>query len=135
MYSMKVVEKDKVIAGMLRDELKRCQEMLASLQKTIAGLPRGVLPERKKCYKGKVYSYYSLKYREGEKVINEHIPKDEAPTLLKKLERRKKLEKEARAYKRRIDYLSRTLITPPSLAHPARNRWTYRSSVAWHASS
>ena len=29
---MKVVEKDKVISGMLRDELKRCREMLESLE-------------------------------------------------------------------------------------------------------
>jgi hypothetical protein len=28
--SMKVVENDKVISGMLRDELKRCQEMIDS---------------------------------------------------------------------------------------------------------
>ena len=106
---MKVVEKDKVISGMLRDELERCQEMLAGLQKSIAGLPKGVLSERKKRYKDKVYSYYSLKYRDGDKVDNKHIPKDEAPALLKKLEQRKKFEKEALAYKKRIDYLSKML--------------------------
>jgi hypothetical protein len=106
---MKVVEKDKVIAGMLRDELKRCQEILAGLQKSLAGLPRGVLSERRKRYKKKYYSYYSLKYREGKKVVNKHIPKDEAPALLKKLSQREKLEKEARAYKKRIDYLTKTL--------------------------
>ena len=106
---MKVVEKDKVISGMLRDELKRCQEMLAGLQKSIAGLPKGVLSERKKRYKDKVYSYYSLKYRDGDKVDNKHIPRDEAPALLKQLEQRKKFEKEARAYKKRIDYLSKML--------------------------
>jgi hypothetical protein len=107
--SMKVVEKDKVISGMLRDELKRCREMLVGLQKSIAELPKGVLSERKKRYKDKVYSYYSLKYRDGNRVENKHIPNGEAPALLKKLEQRKKLEKEARAYERRIDYLSKIL--------------------------
>ena len=106
---MKVVEKDKVISGMLRDELKRCQEMLAALEKSISGLPKGVLSKRKKRYRDKVYSYYSLKYRDGNKVENRHIPKDEASALLKKLEQRKRLEKEARAYKKRIDYLLKML--------------------------
>jgi hypothetical protein len=106
---MKVVEKDKVISGMLRDELKRCHEMLAGLQKSVAGLPKGVLSERKKHYKEKAYSYYALKYRDGEKVVNKHIPKDEAPALAKKIEQRRKFEKEVRAYKKKIAYLSKIL--------------------------
>ena len=106
---MIVVEKDKVISGMLRDELKRCQEMLGGLQKSLAGLPKGVLSERKKRCKQKVYSYYSLKYREGEKVANKHIPNDEVPSLSEKLVQRRKLEKEALAYKKRIDYLAKIL--------------------------
>ena len=108
---MKVVEKDRVISGMLRDELKRCHEMLGALEKSSAGLPKGVLGERKKRYKEKVYSYYSLKYREGEKVINRHISNDEVPALSKKLAQRRKLDKEVRAYKKRIDYLSKILRT------------------------
>ena len=106
---MKVVEKDKVISGMLGDELKRCREMLAALEESISKLPKGVLSKRKKRYRDKVYSYYSLKYRDGNKVENRHIPEDEAPELLKKLEERKKFEKEARAYKKRIDYLLKML--------------------------
>jgi len=108
---MKVVEKDKVISGMLRDELKRCQEMLAGLQKSVAALPKGVLNERKKHYKQKAYSYYSLKYRDGKQVVNKHIPNADAPELAKKLEQRKKFEKEVRAYKKKIDYLSKILKT------------------------
>ncbi len=106
---MKVVEKDKVISGMLHDELKRCREMLAGLQKSAAGLPKGVLNERKKRYKVKSYSYYSLKYRDGEKVVNKHISSNEAPALQKKLEQRKKIEKEARAYQKKIEYLLKVL--------------------------
>ena len=108
---MKVVENDKVISGMLRDEFKRCREMLASLQNSLEGLPKGVLGERKKRYKNKAYSYYSLKYRDGKRVVNKHIPNDEAPALLKKLEQRKKIEKEAQAYKKKIEYLSKILKT------------------------
>jgi len=106
---MKVVEKDKVISGMLQDELKRCKEMLAGLQNSLEGLPKGVLSERKKRYKEKAYSYHSLKYRDGEKVVNKHIPNAEVPVLLKKLEQRKKLEREAQAYKNKIEYLSKIL--------------------------
>ena len=69
---MKVVEKDRVISGMLIDELKRCREMLISLKKSVSSLPKGVINERKKLYKNKLYSYYSLKYRDGKKVINKH---------------------------------------------------------------
>lgn len=108
---MKVVEKDKVISGMLRDELKRCGEMLAGLQKSVAALPKGVLSERKKRYKQKAYSYYSLKYRDRKQVVNEHIPKADVPALAKKLEQRRKFEKEVRAYKKKIAYLSKILKT------------------------
>ncbi len=108
---MKVVEKDKVVSGMLRDELKRCQEMLAGLQKSAAALPKGVLSERKKRYKQKAYSYFSLKYRDGKQVVNKHIPNADAPALAKKLDQRKQLEKEALAYEKRIVYLSKILKT------------------------
>ena len=106
---MKVVEKDKVISGMLSDELKRCQEMLDSLEKFLSGLPKGVVSERKKRYKDREYSYFYLKYREGEKVINKHIPNKDVQELLKKLDLRKKYEKEVRSYKKKIEYLSRIL--------------------------
>lgn len=94
---------------MLRDEFKRCREMLAGLQNSLKGLPKGVLSQRKKRYKEKAYSYYSLKYRDGEKVVNKHISYDDAAALLKKLEQRNKIEKEAQAYKKKIEYLSKML--------------------------
>jgi len=106
---MKVVEKDRVISGMLKDEFKRCQEMLIGLQNSLDGLPKGVLSERKKRYKEKAYSYYSLKYRAGNKVVNKHIPNAEAPALMKKLEQRKKLENKVRSYKKKIAYLSKIM--------------------------
>jgi len=106
---MKVVENDKVISGMLQDELKRCQEMLNSLKRSVSELPKGVINERKKRYKDKVYSYFYLKYREGKKVINEHIPNNQVQEILKKLELRKKYEKEIQSYKSKIVYLSKIM--------------------------
>lgn len=106
---MKVVEKDKVISGMLRDELKRCQEVLESLEKSVSGLPKGVLSERKKRYKEKAYSYHSLKYRDGEKVINKHIPDKEIQEVKKNLDMRKQYKKEIQAYRNRINYLNKLI--------------------------
>jgi hypothetical protein len=106
---MKVVEKDKVIGGMLRDELKRCREMLEGIEKSISGLPKGAISERKKRYKNKIYSYYYLKYRDGEKVISKHIPNKEVQGIFEKLAWRKKYEKEIQSYEKRIAYLNKIL--------------------------
>lgn len=104
---MKVVEKDRVISGMLIDELKRCQEMLDSLEKSVAEFPRGVINRRKKRYKDNVYSYYYLKYREGDSVINKHIANKEVQEISKKLVMRKKYEKEIQSYRKKIAYLNK----------------------------
>lgn len=117
---MKVVEKDKVIGGMLRDELKRCQEMFNSLKKSVSVLPKGVINERKKRYKDKVYSYYYLKYRDGLRVVNKHIPNKEMQEILKKLELRKKYEKEIKSYKKKIDYLNKIMSAGSRRVHAHR---------------
>lgn len=107
--SMKVVEKDKVISGMLHDELKRCLEMSENLEKAVSDLPKGVINERKKSYKEKVYSYYSLKYRDGEKIISKHISNSDVHDIQKKLALRKKYEKEMQSYQKKIAYLNKIL--------------------------
>jgi hypothetical protein len=119
---MKVVEKDKVISGMLHDELKRCQEMLDGLRKSVSKLPKGVISKRKKRYKDRVYSYYYLKYRDGEKVINKHISKEEIQEISKKLIQRKKYEKEIQSYKKRIDYLNRIIRSGKKRGHANRSQ-------------
>jgi len=119
---MKVVEKDKVISGMLQDEMKRCQEMLNNLEKSLSELPRGVINEREKRYKDKVYSYYYLKYREGEKVYNKHISKNKLQELSKKLELRKKYEKEIKAYKNKIAYLNKIVGRQERLGNAGRDQ-------------
>jgi predicted ribosome quality control (RQC) complex YloA/Tae2 family protein len=114
---MKVVEKDRVISGMLRDELKRCQEMLDSLEKSVSELPKGVINERRKRYKDKVYSYYYLKYREGKKVVNKHISNKDMQEISKKLEVRRKYEKEIQSYKKKIAYLNKIVDTGKRRSH------------------
>ena len=72
---MKVVEKDKVISGMLQDEMNRCREMLNNLEKSVSELPRGVIfvkcnpiqiPKRS-IYREARFSYFAglffLRYR------------------------------------------------------------------------
>jgi hypothetical protein len=105
---MKVVEKN-VIHGMLGDELARCEEMLAGIEHSLSELPKGVLRARSKRYKGKEYRYAYLKYREGSRVINKHIPEEAVDELARKLTLRKKYESEARSYRGRIAYLRRLL--------------------------
>ena len=106
---MKVVEKDRVISVMLQDELRRCLEMLDSLGKAVSKLPKGVLSSRKKRYKKKVYSYYYLKYRDGENVVNKHISNEKVQELAEKLEQRKKYMKEIHSYEKKIAYLSKII--------------------------
>lgn len=119
---MKVVEKDKVISGMLRDELKRCREMLGSLERSVSGLPKGIINKRKKRYKDKVYSYHYLKYRDGSKVVNKHIPNSGVQELLEKLELREKYEKEIKSYKSKIAYLSKILGSDKKRGHGNRSK-------------
>jgi hypothetical protein len=106
---MKVVEKDKLVNGMLREELERCRDMVSSLEQEISHLPRGSLHVRKKQYKKKKYRYYYLKYREGGKSVSRHIPDRQLEILKNELEKRSDYQKEIKAYKARIEYLGKIL--------------------------
>jgi len=108
---MNVVEKDAVVSGMLKDELKRCEEALRGIHKAMSALPKGSLRIRAKLYKNRKYEYYSLKYREGQRVVNQHIAEDKLEELKKKLALRKQYEQELKAYEQRIVYLKRLLKT------------------------
>jgi hypothetical protein len=94
---------------MLREELKRCINMSASLVKMLSGLPKGSLHVRHKRYKGKRYKYYYLKYREGGKSISKHISDSDFEKLSEQLDARKKYMKELVPYKKRIKYLKKIL--------------------------
>jgi hypothetical protein len=119
--AMKVVEKDKVISGMLSDELRRCQEMLDNLQKSLSALPKGALNKRKKRYKDREYSYYYLKYRDGGKVINKHISNKKVKEILENLKLRKKYEKEIQSYKKKIAYLNKLMGVDKRLGNANRS--------------
>lgn len=108
---MNVVEKDLVVSGMLADELGRCEEALAGIQKALSALPKGALSQRKKVHKGKEYHYYYLKFREDGRVFNQHVANDALKDMKDKLDLRRKYEEEAKAYKKRISYLKRLLKT------------------------
>lgn len=106
---MNVVEKDVVVSGMLGDELSRCEEALASILESFSRLPKGSLSSRKKIYKDKEYKYHYLKYRQGDRVVCQHVAENDLEELRNKLSQRKKYEMEAQVYKKRIAYLKRIL--------------------------
>ncbi len=106
---MNVVENDIVVSGMLKDELERCEEALAAIHRALAGLPKGSLSVRKKSYKSKVYEYHYLKFREGGRVVNQHVAGRVLKELQDKLALRKRYLQEAKAYEKRILYLRKLL--------------------------
>lgn len=110
---MKVAEKDGVVHGMLDDELQRCIAVLASLRQKLEQYPKGSLNVRKKKYKDREYHYYYLVSRQGDRVINRHIPEDELPDLRKLLDLRDKCNKEIKAYKKRIAYIEKLIMKGP----------------------
>jgi hypothetical protein len=109
--NMSVVEKDGVVAGMLDDELARCDEALAGIRKMLSGLPKGSLSVRKKLHGDRKYEYHYLKFREGDKVVNQHVAESELYELQDKLALRRRYEQEAKAYEKRIAYLKKLLKT------------------------
>ena len=110
---MKVVEKDKLVDGMLREELERCRGMVSSLEQEISRLPKGSLHVRKKQYKNKRYRYYYLKYREGGKSVSRHVPVPQLDALKKELDKQRDIGKEIKAYRDRIKYLEKILGLKP----------------------
>jgi hypothetical protein len=106
---MNVVEKDVVVSEMLSDELSRCEEALVSISQALSNLPKGSLGPRRKVYKGKEYKYHYLKFRQGDRVVSQHVAENDLEALRNKLSQRKKYEMEARIYKKRIAYLKRIM--------------------------
>jgi len=107
--SMNVVEKDAVVSGMLNDELKRCEEALGAIRKALAKLPRGSLSIRVKLYKNKRYEYHYLKFRDRDRIVNQHVSGSDLKELKNKLSLRKKYEQEEKSYEKRIAYLKKIL--------------------------
>jgi len=106
---MKVVEKDRIVSGMLRDEYQRCQDMVGELERAASALPKGSLQQRQKCYKENEYSYYFLKYREGSKSVSKHVAEKDVEAVKEGVARRKKYEQQIRGFKSRMAYLKKIL--------------------------
>lgn len=106
---MIVVENDIVVSGMLNDELERCEEALAAINRALSELPRGSLGVRKKIYKNKVYEYHYLKFRKGNRVVNQHVAGNALKELQDKLALREKYLQESKSHEKRILYLKKLL--------------------------
>jgi len=106
---MSVVKKDKVVHGMLQDELERCEGLAVSLEAAISELPKGSLHERKMRHKKKEFVYNYLKFREGSKSVYKHVPKGQAEKLAKLVKERQKKDKDLGQLKARIKYLEKLL--------------------------
>ena len=106
---MAVVKKDIVIQGMLQDEMERCERLVASLEVAISEQPKGSLHKRDMKHKEKVSSYHYLKFREGSKSVYKHVPEREIDDLKKRINLRRKKEKELKQFKDRIKYLKKLL--------------------------
>ena len=106
---MFVVEKDKVISGMLEGELIRCEDMLERLNKAVSNMQKGSINKRIKKYKDKKYVYYYLKYRIGIKSYSKHISLNELDSIKEMIEKRKKYMDEIKIYKNRAMYLRRII--------------------------
>jgi len=106
---MKQVEKDRLVQGVLEDELRRSQEMVRLLESEASDLPRGSLHLRRKEYKDRSYEYHYMKYWEDGRSVSVHVPRADLDRIREELERRKAYENEIREYRGRIKYLERIL--------------------------
>ena len=108
---MSVVQKDKVVHGMLQDELERCEGLFRSLEEAISALPKGSLHERKIRSGKKDRQYHYLKFRDGGRSMYRHIPDRLLPDLSSQINRRRKLEEDLQQFRTRIKYLRKLLKT------------------------
>jgi len=108
---MSVVDKneDKVLRGMLKDELDRCEELAASLRQAIAELPRGSLHRRQRKYKGKISEYHYRKFRDQGNSVYRHVPAAQLAQLEAQIEERRKKEASLKKFAARAKYLKKLL--------------------------
>ncbi len=69
---------------------------------------------RAKLYKDKKYEYHYLKYRDGDRIVNQHVSGSDLKELKAKLSLRKKYEQEAKSYEKRIAYLKKIMSSKGS---------------------
>jgi hypothetical protein len=102
-------EKDESVFRMLQSERDRCALVIQKINSELDILPKGSLGQRKVKSHGKEYIYPCLRYREGSVVKYEHLASEKAEELKPALERRKKLQADLRANKKRVATLNAIL--------------------------
>lgn len=101
--------KDESVYTMLRAERDRCALVIEKITRELEKLPKGSLGQRKVKSHGKEYVYPCLRYRDGSAVKFEHLAPEQAEELKPAIERRKKLQADLRANKKRIATLDAIL--------------------------
>ena len=100
---MRAKNKDDSVFRMLASEMGRCARVIEKINSELEKLARGSLGKRKVKSGGKEYIYSCLRYREGSHVVFEHVSQKRAEELLPELERKKKLQKDLRANRLRLN--------------------------------
>lgn len=100
---------DESVYNMLRAERDRCALVIEKITRELEKLPKGSLGQRKVKSHGREYVYPCLRYRDGSTVKFEHLAPEQAEELKPAIERRKKLQADLRANKKRIATLDAIL--------------------------
>ena len=101
--------KDESVFRMLQSERDRCALVIEKINSELDKLPKGSLGQRKVKSHCKEYIYPCLRYRNGSEVKFEHLAPEKAEELRPALERRKKLQADLRANKKRVATLNAIL--------------------------
>lgn len=107
---MRGKEKDPSIFRMLQSERDRCVLVIEKINSELDKLPKGSIGQRKVKSHGREYIYPCLRYREGATVKYEHLAPEKVEVLKPALERRKKLQTDLRANKKRVATLNAILL-------------------------
>lgn len=107
---MQANKKDESIFRMLQSERDRCTLVMDKISRELDKLPKGSLGERKVRSHGKEYVYPCLRYRDESGVVFEHLSSAKAEEIKPALEKRKKLQADLKANKKRIATLNAILL-------------------------
>lgn len=102
-------KKDESVFRMLQSERDRCLLVIDKINRELDKLPKGSLGQRKVLSHGKEYVYPCLRYRRASGVVFEHLSPAKAEEIKPVLERRKKLQADLKANKKRIVTLNAIL--------------------------
>jgi hypothetical protein len=101
--------KDESVFRMLQSERDRCAIVIEKINRELEKLPKGSIGQRRVKSHGKKYFYPCLKYRNGSVVKFEHLSSEKAEELRPLLEKRKKLQDDLRANKKRLSTINAIL--------------------------